>query len=161
MRDGARRAGGSRWLETLGLKKPPFAGARPVRRGIALDRRRSLRRRFLRSVARPETADRERPTLRASNLNARQVPNPPSRAVFQMSERRWRRAASGVRKFAWKADDDAPTKRRGAPGRIRTPNPLIRSQVLYPVELRAHERQQYNPPERERQSCRAAGHRLR
>ena len=26
----------------------------------------------------------------------------------------------------------------GAPERIRTPNLLIRSQVLYPVELRAH-----------------------
>lgn len=26
----------------------------------------------------------------------------------------------------------------GAPGRIRTPNLLIRSQALYPVELRAH-----------------------
>ncbi len=26
----------------------------------------------------------------------------------------------------------------GAPGGIRTPNLLIRSQVLYPVELRAH-----------------------
>ena len=29
-------------------------------------------------------------------------------------------------------------ERSGAPGRIRTPNPLIRSQVLCPVELRAH-----------------------
>lgn len=28
-------------------------------------------------------------------------------------------------------------ERHGAPGRIRTPNPLIRSQVLYPIELRA------------------------
>ena len=27
--------------------------------------------------------------------------------------------------------------KNGAPGKIRTPNPLIRSQVLYPVELRA------------------------
>ena len=27
----------------------------------------------------------------------------------------------------------------GAPGRIRTPNLLIRSQVLYPVELRARD----------------------
>ena len=26
----------------------------------------------------------------------------------------------------------------GAPGGTRTPNPLVRSQVLYPVELRAH-----------------------
>ena len=26
----------------------------------------------------------------------------------------------------------------GAPGRIRTPNLLIRSQTLYPIELRAH-----------------------
>ena len=26
----------------------------------------------------------------------------------------------------------------GAPKRIRTPNPLIRSQVFYPIELRAH-----------------------
>ena len=29
-------------------------------------------------------------------------------------------------------------KKDGAPGRIRTPNLLIRSQILYPVELRAH-----------------------
>ena len=26
----------------------------------------------------------------------------------------------------------------GAPGKIRTPNLLIRSQTLYPIELRAH-----------------------
>ena len=26
----------------------------------------------------------------------------------------------------------------GAPGAIRTPDPLVRSQVLYPAELRAH-----------------------
>ena len=26
----------------------------------------------------------------------------------------------------------------GAPGRIRTPDPLIRSQVLYPAELPVH-----------------------
>ena len=26
----------------------------------------------------------------------------------------------------------------GAPGRIRTSDPLVRSQVLYPAELRAH-----------------------
>ncbi len=29
-------------------------------------------------------------------------------------------------------------KKGGAPGRIRTPDPLIRSQMLYPAELRAH-----------------------
>ena len=28
---------------------------------------------------------------------------------------------------------------RGAPGRIRTPDPLIRSQVLYPAELPVHD----------------------
>jgi hypothetical protein len=27
----------------------------------------------------------------------------------------------------------------GAPGEIRTPDPLVRSQMLYPAELRAHE----------------------
>jgi hypothetical protein len=26
----------------------------------------------------------------------------------------------------------------GTPGEIRTPDPLVRSQVLYPAELRAH-----------------------
>ena len=26
----------------------------------------------------------------------------------------------------------------GAPGEIRTPDPLVRSQILYPTELRAH-----------------------
>ena len=29
-------------------------------------------------------------------------------------------------------------KLNGAPGEIRTPDPLVRSQVLYPAELRAH-----------------------
>ena len=29
----------------------------------------------------------------------------------------------------------------GAPGEIRTPDPLVRSQVLYPTELRAREKQ--------------------
>ncbi len=29
-------------------------------------------------------------------------------------------------------------RRNGAPGKIRTPDPLIRSQVLYPAELPAH-----------------------
>lgn len=33
-------------------------------------------------------------------------------------------------------------KRDGAPGRIRTHDPQIRSLVLYPVELRAHGRRQ-------------------
>jgi len=28
----------------------------------------------------------------------------------------------------------------GAPEKIRTPDPLVRSQVLYPAELRAHQR---------------------
>ena len=28
----------------------------------------------------------------------------------------------------------------GAPEKIRTPNLLIRSQMLYPIELRAHQR---------------------
>ena len=32
-----------------------------------------------------------------------------------------------------------PVEKNGAPGKIRTPNLLIRSQVLYPVELRARE----------------------
>ena len=31
-----------------------------------------------------------------------------------------------------------PCKQIGAPGRIRTPDPLIRSQVLYPAELPVH-----------------------
>ena len=30
------------------------------------------------------------------------------------------------------------SKENGAPGRIRTPDPLIRSQVLYPAELPVH-----------------------
>ncbi len=30
-------------------------------------------------------------------------------------------------------------KLRGTPGGVRTPNLLVRSQVLYPVELQAHE----------------------
>ncbi len=29
-------------------------------------------------------------------------------------------------------------KKTGAPGRIRTADPLVRSQMLYPAELRAH-----------------------
>jgi hypothetical protein len=31
-----------------------------------------------------------------------------------------------------------PQKLNGAPGRTRIPNLLIRSQVLYPIELQAH-----------------------
>ncbi len=31
----------------------------------------------------------------------------------------------------------ANTTNNGAPGEIRTPDPLVRSQVLYPAELRA------------------------
>ena len=31
----------------------------------------------------------------------------------------------------------------GTPGEIRTPDPLVRSQVLYPAELRAHEKNIY------------------
>ena len=31
----------------------------------------------------------------------------------------------------------------GAPGEIRTPDPLVRSQVLYPAELRAHNSMHY------------------
>ena len=36
----------------------------------------------------------------------------------------------------------------GAPGEIRTPDPLVRSQILYPTELRAHilaEREGFEP----------------
>ena len=32
----------------------------------------------------------------------------------------------------------------GALGRIRTPDPLVRSQILYPTELPAHNRETYN-----------------
>ena len=42
---------------------------------------------------------------------------------------------SGVYIFKFRQDD-----KNGAPGRIRTPNLLIRSQALYPVELRAQPR---------------------
>ena len=31
----------------------------------------------------------------------------------------------------------------GTPGEIRTPDPLVRSQVLYPAELRAHNKNDY------------------
>lgn len=34
--------------------------------------------------------------------------------------------------------DDSGGKKDGAPGRIRTSDHLVRSQVLYPAELRAH-----------------------
>ncbi len=33
---------------------------------------------------------------------------------------------------------EARLRESGAPGEIRTPDPLVRSQVLYPTELRAH-----------------------
>ena len=36
--------------------------------------------------------------------------------------------------------------RNGAPGRIRTHDPLVRSQVLYPTELRAHVRKAESYP---------------
>jgi hypothetical protein len=34
--------------------------------------------------------------------------------------------------------DRAESEGIGAPGEIRTPDPLVRSQMLYPTELRAH-----------------------
>jgi hypothetical protein len=34
-------------------------------------------------------------------------------------------------------DQNANLERSGAPGRIRTSDPLVRSQMLYPAELRA------------------------
>src|SRR5215210_9422661 len=37
-------------------------------------------------------------------------------------------------------DSDGRDRRHSAPGETRTPNLLIRSQMLYPIELRAHER---------------------
>jgi hypothetical protein len=36
------------------------------------------------------------------------------------------------------SDDEQVVNRSGAPGRIRTSDPLVRSQMLYPTELRAH-----------------------
>jgi hypothetical protein len=36
------------------------------------------------------------------------------------------------------ANDACPELIDGAPGEIRTPDRLVRSQVLYPTELRAH-----------------------
>ena len=40
----------------------------------------------------------------------------------------------------------------GAPEEIRTPDPLVRSQVLYPTELRARKLIVYSPWRRERDS---------
>ena len=41
------------------------------------------------------------------------------------------------RKPGFRSNDDKPLKKKRAPVRIRTSNLLIRSQMLYPVELRA------------------------
>ena len=38
----------------------------------------------------------------------------------------------------------------GAPGRIRTHDPLVRSQVLYPTELRALKKQKYSTVKKKR-----------
>ena len=37
-----------------------------------------------------------------------------------------------------KTDVDARVPKDGTPGKIRTCDPLIRSQILYPAELRVH-----------------------
>ena len=34
--------------------------------------------------------------------------------------------------------EDQVVEKNGTPGEIRTPDPLLRRQVLYPAELRAH-----------------------
>ena len=58
------------------------------------------------------------------------------------------RAKSTTRSFLIRVPDVSPKKKKdlafqlspsnnGAPGAIRTPDPLVRSQVLYPTELRA------------------------
>lgn len=39
-------------------------------------------------------------------------------------------------RFLWK-NKKVREKNVGAPGAIRTPDPLVRSQILYPTELRA------------------------
>ncbi len=51
-----------------------------------------------------------------------------------------------------KARVDEGSRRSGAPGEIRTPGLLIRSQTLYPAELRAHKRTYliFNAPSRNR-----------
>jgi hypothetical protein len=40
--------------------------------------------------------------------------------------------------FAVARRTERPRRLSGAPGEIRTPDPLVRSQMLYPAELRAH-----------------------
>jgi hypothetical protein len=40
--------------------------------------------------------------------------------------------------FGFGLEGNFVTAENGAPGRIRTSDPLVRSQMLYPTELRAH-----------------------
>jgi hypothetical protein len=47
-------------------------------------------------------------------------------------------AKSRAQRGIWKFNDIGES---GAPGENRTPNLLVRSQALYPIELRAHLRQ--------------------
>ena len=44
----------------------------------------------------------------------------------------------GRKKGNKKRNPKVPCRKLGAPGRIRTRDPLVRSQVLYPTELPAH-----------------------
>ncbi len=77
--------------------------------------------------------------LDVNNLMTKQLHQfPPMKASLPVSPqermssekwRRWRRRGSGF----------ASWLESGAPGRTRTRNPLIRSQVLYPIELRVHQ----------------------
>ena len=57
----------------------------------------------------------------------------PSAVRSQTVCERWRRRV----RASWPRSPYVSAIRNGAPGEIRTPDPLVRSQVLYPAELRA------------------------
>jgi hypothetical protein len=56
------------------------------------------------------------------------------RVAFQ---RGWQLPLSLPRDLSYESINPSPCEKVGAPERSRTPNPQIRSLVLYPIELRA------------------------
>src|SRR6185437_4134570 len=79
---------------------------------------------------------------RVAGASGRHRPGSTLSAAGTRPARAPRRGTVGVRRRAagQACRNTRKIEENGAPERIRTPNPQIRSLVLYPVELRAHER---------------------
>src|SRR5580658_11097533 len=66
-------------------------------------------------------------SVRASDLNSRSLQLFQALGMFQAQAKKWSSQQRERKEVS------------GAPGEIRTPDPLVRSQMLYPAELRARE----------------------